>query len=142
MQKLFFHARASALWDAAILLREAIGQIKSLNYSLIGKNPTRTDINIYQHVEIRRFFTEEGLESFVTYMEELMTNSSLDRCSFRRLDEGFSFEISSKAYIEFRKVDCVSGWDIKGWATFKDSGIIRKNLGSKGFSATPTPINP
>ncbi len=138
-----FEAQSENFRDAAILLREAIGQVPSLSNSLLGNKPLCADalgINPKEHAEIRRFRTEEELQSYKAYMAGLM-----QRCQeggsgkmpvFANAGErGFAYKVdSSRAYILFHEGTGHGCWVVRGMARFRNPSIAEKQLKSKGFS--------
>lgn len=135
---LFFEATVGTIREAAILFREGVGQIKSLNDSLLGRNPnctTELEINLKEHQLIRQFFDEEELRSFQDYLSGLLERADpQNRPEMVSGCGGFSYTTnSSRAAITIQR--CEDGnWTVSGRALFLRPLIVERNLRSKGFT--------
>ena len=133
--------------EATILLREAIGQVRGLNDSLVGACPScaeRFGISTANHKKVRCFQTKDGLVEFEDYILDLIERIQAQDESevtpfFRSFGEnGFTYILASKrAGIHLMNLDGTStGWCVAGFATFKVADIAERQLKSKGFTVT------
>lgn len=140
--RLEFTARMGTMREAAILWREAIGQIPSLSSSLVGAKPLCADelsIDLKQHKVLRRFFDCKSLEAFWDYLAGLIeqVRSEGDGLPMPLLARGgynFCYRTASdRAEITLQFNGPGSGWCVHGWADFVNPRIAQMNLTRKGF---------
>lgn len=142
---MLFVVRCATLREAAVLLREGIGQVMMLSDSLVGNKPRAADalnIDLKEHAKIRRFKTEEELQSFKAYMAGLMQRCRDEKSGKMptftdagKDGEGFTYTVDSgRASVTFRKDDHSDGWVVCGQAKFVNPEIAKRQLVSKGYA--------
>lgn len=145
-----FEAHAKGLREAAVLWREAIGQVRSLSDSLVGRCPLCADelrIDLREHRDVRKFTDPESLEKYKAYLSGLVhlaatlnEKSAKDRPEPEFVDcqsYGFSYRVSSGRAGIVLDYDCGCGvWRVRGFAKFVEPSIVRRNLARKGFMVT------
>lgn len=136
-----YSAKAENFKDAAILFREAVGNIRSLNDSLLGRKPACAEalgINLREHGEKRGFKTEEEFRDFRdNYLQKLFTASyPNDEVLGAAGDAGNGLiysTVSGRATIIFER-DNEGSWCVHGTARFYNPWIAESNLRKKGFT--------
>lgn len=140
--RLEFTARVGTMREAAILWREAIGQIPSLSNSLVGAKPlcgAESSISLEQHKRLRRFFDRDGLETFWDYLAGLIEqlrseNSNVPTPLLTKHRNCFRYRTASdRAEIKLEFVGPGKGWCVFGRADFVNPRIAQMNLTRKGF---------
>lgn len=143
-----FEAYTSDLAKAGVLLREAVGQVRSLNDSLMGAHPLcgeELGIDVKQHGRMRKFKTPEETLAYQAYMYDLTCRAAAlagakgdvyptfaDQQAY-----GFWYEVSSgRAYIAMQFNAADKEWRVCGFAKLKNPDIVRRNLKKKGFEVT------
>lgn len=143
----FHTAPTSDLRAAANALRGAIGDIKSLNDSLLGRHPLSAetvDLDGWLHTELRRFKTEAELEAFEGYLDALIGRCAAagrrDLPTFDRKAAGGFFYKTHSGYAEIA-LECGSDgrWLVRGKAKFaKAPNIVAKKLRHDGLHVQVT----
>lgn len=135
-----FATVADTIYAAAILWREAIACIPSLNDSLLGRKPlcaSDLGIDLSYHKDVRRFFDQEGLENFWDYLvEAVQTTDHAKRAPLlvKGANGGFRYQTSTaRAEIVLQPIKKGAKWSVSGWADFIDPRIAQMNLTRKGF---------
>ncbi len=152
-----FEAKVDDLRQAGILFREAVGQVKSLNDSLLGAHPTcvaALGIDQERHVEVRKFRDEEGLWIFWDYIRgltnkvfevlqdgaflpviETMYDSEAAYTDEEKVGFGYA-TASGRAAIALRYSAAYCEWCVSGFAKLLNPAIVERNLKKKGFAVT------
>ena len=143
-----FHSTPSRdLRSAANALRGAIGDIDSLNHSLIGRHPLPAEdlaIDGWAHTELRRFKTEQELEAFEVYLGALVGlcagADQKDLPTFeRKAAGGFYYRThSGKAEVALER-GTDGRWFVRGQAKFTTApNIVAKKLRHDGLHVQVT----
>ena len=141
-----FNSVPSDLKVAAIAFRNAVGDIKSLNDSLLGRHPLPAadlDMDEWAHVELRKFTDEEGLQAFESYLDALIglcaSKGREDLPTFDRKADGFFYRTHS-AYAEIGLNRGTDGrWFVQGRAKFASNpAIVVKKLRHVGIQVRVT----
>ena len=138
-----FHSTPSRdLRSAANALRGAIGDIKPLSDSLIGRHPLPAEelgIDGWAHTELRRFKTEQELEAFEVYLGALVGLCAgagrKDLPTFERKATGGFYYRTHSGYAEIALERGSDGrWLVRGQAKFaKAPNILAKKLRHDGL---------
>ena len=139
IKMLTFSAEAEDFREAAILFREAVGNIQSLSDSLLGRRPScmedHSDFNYRQHQEMRKFSDLEGFKAFKEYLQSLSAglHPEAPTCGDTSEDgEGMIYSTAKgRATIYFHQEG--EAWRIHGRARFYNPVIVARQLHKKGF---------
>lgn len=149
IHQLEFAASAPDLGKAGVLLREAIGQVKSLSDSLVGLHPgcaEALNLDLRWHRDVRKFRDEEGLRVYKDYLQGLMEQATAlaHKCEcgvpvLRNFDRGFSYVVGSgRCGIALSYSAADDEWQVLGFARFVNPDIAERNLKKKGFKVVET----
>lgn len=137
-----FEAKREDFREAAVLLIQAIGSVRSLSSSLIGKKPICAEgmgINQKEHERIRKFSDAEQLQEFKAYMAGLMQrcrgNAEGKKPVFANAGEkGFTYMVDSgRANVIFQDDPSSNGWVVRGMACLCDPRVVERKLLARGF---------
>ena len=122
--------------DVSIILREAVGLVKSLNDSLLANRPKCGGVDLEVHQEIRRFRDEAGMAEFLDYLSSLIETVSAPKPTLTlNPDGGFFYKTASGlAGIGLQRSVDGNGWAVIGSAKFLYSEVVERNLRTKGFN--------
>lgn len=136
---LTFSGEAEDFGKAAVLFREAVGNIDPLSDSLLGRRPDcmrdRPDFNYRHHQDMRKFSDLEGFKAFKEYLHGLFVGCypTTSICGDSGNEgEGLIYSTTSgRATIQFHQEGEV--WRIHGHARFYNPVIVARQLRKKGF---------
>lgn len=135
-----FSAQSEDFQTAAVLFREAVGNIQPLSNSLLGRRPTceqyLTNFDRRQHEEMRKFKDLEGFLAFKSYLRQLFASAypTMAMCGDVG-DDGMGLLYStgsSRALIVFTPEG--KNWSISGRVSFYNPTIVVSQLRKKGFT--------